>query len=104
MLVPGCVRPERRWKQVLADTDRFLDAWGPRAASLGWTTLDVFGAHPTHPIERLDCAGLVILLHGDDFVALTADAGRIRKRSGALLTYYRRPVTAAVPLWELATE
>ena len=94
------VRPDR-WRQAIVDAGRFLDQWGAQAAALGWATLDVFGAHPTHPIERLDCAGLVILLHGDELAALTADTARIRTSSGALLTYYRRPRPGAVPLWEL---
>ena len=47
------------------------------------------------------CAGLVILLHGDELAALTADTARIRTSSGALLTYYRRPRPGAVPLWEI---
>ena len=58
-------------------------------------------ARTPHPIERLDLAGLIILLHGDDLVALTADTARIRTSSGTLLTYYRRPRQGAVPLWEL---
>jgi hypothetical protein len=75
---------------------------GSTGASLGWNTLDVFGAHPTHPAERVDCAGLVILLRGDELVAITADSARTRRRSGAILTFYRGPQQGAVPLWELA--
>ena len=97
---PGCIKPDR-WRLIIADSHQFVDRWGAQAAALGWTTLDVFGAHPTHPIERLDLAGLIILLHGDDLVALTADTARIRTSSGTLLTYYRRPRQGAVPLWEL---
>ena len=96
------MRPER-WRQAIIDAARLLDQWGAQAISLGWSTLDVFGAHPTHPVERLDCAGLVILLHGDELAMLTADSACIRTRPGALLTYYRRPHPGAVPLWELET-
>jgi hypothetical protein len=94
------VRPDR-WQQTMVDAGRFLDHWGAQAAALGWSTLDVFGAHPTHPTERLDCAGLIILLHGDELAAFTADITRFRNNSGALLTYYRRRRQGAVPLWEL---
>lgn len=94
------VRPDR-WRQAVIDAACFLDQWGAQAISLGWATLDVFSAHPTHPTERLDCAGLVVLLHGDELAALTADTARIRTSSGALLTCYRRPRPGAVPLWEL---
>jgi hypothetical protein len=100
MACPAGIRPDR-WRQAIVDAGRFLDQWGGQAAALGWTTLDAFGAHPTHPLQRVDLAGLVILLHGDELVAITADAARIRNRSGAILTYYRRPRPGAVPLWEL---
>ena len=93
------VRPDR-WRQAIVDAGRFLDQWGAQAAALGWSTLDVFGAHPTHPLERLDCAGLIILLHGDELLAFTADTARTRRRNG-ILTYYRRSRPEAVPLWEL---
>ena len=101
MAGPPGIRPDR-WRQVIIDAGRFLDHWGAQAAALGWGTLDVFGAHPTHPLQRLDCAGLALLLHGDEVLAVTADSARTRRRSGAILTYYRRPRPEAVPLWELA--
>ena len=100
MVCPGRMRPER-WRQAIFDAHQFLARWGAQAAALGWSTLDVFGAHPTRPVERLDCAGLIILLHGDELLAFTADTARTRRRNGAILTYYRRPRPEAVPLWEL---
>jgi hypothetical protein len=97
---PACIKPDR-WRLIIADSHRFVDRWGTSAVALGWSTLDIFGANPTHPVERLDYAGVVLLLHGDEVVALTDDSARIRTGSGALLTYYRRPRQGAVPLWEL---
>ena len=97
---PGCIKPDR-WRLIIADSHRFVDRWGAQAVALGWSTFDIFGAHPTHPVERLDLAGLVILLHGDSLLALTADSARIRTTSGALLTYPRRARPGAVPLWDL---
>ena len=97
MSCPAKVRPDR-WRQAMTDAGRFLDQWGAHAAALGWTTLDVFGAHPTHPIERLDCAGLILLLRGDELLAMTSETARIRT---AVMTFYRRPQPGAVPLWEL---
>jgi hypothetical protein len=98
--LPTIVRRER-WCLAIRDARRFLRDWGAQASALGWTTLDVFGAHPTHPLQRLDAAGLIVLLCGAEVVALTADTARIRKRSGAILSYERRPRPGAVPLWEL---
>jgi hypothetical protein len=97
---PGMVRPDR-WRQAIIDAGRFLDQWGAQAAALGWSTLNVFGAHPTHPVERVDCAGLVWSLRDDELLAITADTARIRRQSGAILTYYRRPGPGTVPLWAL---
>ena len=97
---PACIRAAR-WQQVVADAGRFLRDSGPQASALGWTTLDIFGAHPTHPIQRIDCAGLILLLHGDELVALTVETGHIRTRTGAPMTFPRRRRPGAVPLWEL---
>jgi hypothetical protein len=32
---------------LIDDGGKFLDRWGVEAARLGWSALDVFGAHPT---------------------------------------------------------
>ena len=97
---PIMVRPDR-WRRTIIDAHLFLNRWGMQATALGWTTLDAFGAHPTHPVERLDYAGLVTLLHGDEVFAMTAETARIRTRTGAVMTFYRRPQPSAVPLWKL---
>jgi hypothetical protein len=46
---PACIRAAH-WHQVVADAGRFLQDFGGQAAALGWTTADIFGAHPTHPV------------------------------------------------------
>jgi hypothetical protein len=97
---PPCIRAAR-WQQVVADAGRFLRDWAAQAAALGWTTADIFGAHPTHPLQRIDCAGLILLLHGDQLVALTVEAGHIQTRTGAPMTFPRGRRPGAVPLWEL---
>ena len=100
LAAPAMVRPQR-WSLLTRDARRFLRDWGAQAAALGWTTPDIFGAHPTHPLQRLDCAGLVWLLHGDDVMAITSASACMRTSRGATLTYYRRPRPGAVPLWQL---
>lgn len=69
--------------------------------ALGWGTLDVFGAHPRHPMERLDCAGLVALLNGAAIARLTAERCAVRTRSGAVQTVYRGEGAEGVLLWKL---
>ena len=100
MACPAGMRPDR-WQEMIDDAGGFLDRWAVKAAALGWDTASVFGAHAERPVERVDCAGLVWLLHGDEVVAITADMARIRTRTGALQTYHRRPRPGVAPLWEL---
>jgi hypothetical protein len=57
MLPPPLTLRRQRWLLAVKDARRFLHNWAGQAWALGWTTLDVFGVHPTHPVERLDCAG-----------------------------------------------
>lgn len=91
----------RRWATLQADAMAFLGRWAATAHALGWSTLDVWGAHPRAPDARHDMKGLVLLIGGDEITAITADAARLHTFSGAVLTAYRRPVSGAVPVWEL---
>lgn len=94
-----------RCHQCLIDAQRFLAAWGDKAAALGWTEADLFGLHeplakphPTYSrLSRYDCTGLLWLLRGRRVVALTADTAAIESASGATLTYRR---TVASELYE----
>jgi hypothetical protein len=100
---PAAMRPDR-WRQMIDDAGRFLDRWAAKAAALGWDTASVFGVHADRPIERVDCAGLVWLLRGNDIEAISPSVARIRTRSGAVQIYDRRPQSPSVPLWELRGE
>jgi len=102
MRVPQSTAP-RYWRQAVTDANRFLSRWGTAAAVLGWSTLDLFGAHRHRPLARYDTSGLVVVLDGAEVVALTADCAEIRTRSGALQRYRRRPCNepGRVALWEL---
>jgi hypothetical protein len=94
--------PAPWWRDLIRDADLFLATWGRQAADLGWTTLDLFGAHPKAPAARYSCMGLVPLISGGRVVALTASTAVIEQQSGARLTYTRRPPEAeCVPVWEL---
>ncbi|MBB4286819.1 hypothetical protein [Roseospira goensis] len=95
----GCT--PRQWARLIDDAGRFLDQWAATASSLGWTTADVWGVHPTRPMARYDHMGLVGLLDGARVVVLTADTATLRTASGATNNAYRRPVTGSVPVWTL---
>jgi hypothetical protein len=90
-----------RWEMLLRDAGRFLDRWSSTARSMGWTTLDLFGVHPTRPAVRFDVMGLLLLLQGSEVVTLTAESASIRRPSGAILRFHR-PAAGGVLLSEAA--
>jgi len=98
---PPDFSPEQ-WRQLIGDGETCLAAWGREAARLGWSGLDLFGAHPIAPAARYDLMGLVPLIRGHEVVAMDVKRATTRARSGNLLTYLRRPMAGAVLLWELA--
>jgi hypothetical protein len=62
--------------------------WGKTADRLGWTTLDLFGVHPTAPTARFDVMGLIPILRGRSVCVLTEKTATIECESGARLTLY----------------
>ena len=94
---------DKSWTVLQRDAERFLKEWAAQAHRLGWEPLDLFGAHPTAPVARMDAKGLVLLLHGRPVVALAEDGAAIRTGSGGALTYRRHPCPPAgrCLVWEL---
>ncbi len=92
------------WKTLQEDALRFLQEWASQAYRLGWTALDLFGAHRTKPTARLGCMGLVLLLKGRPVVAITEHSAAIKTASGGSLTIQRRAAPPVEPclVWELA--
>jgi hypothetical protein len=105
MPCPAAVSPDR-WNQIIATGGALLAQWCTQLAGMGWTTADLFGAHPKAPLARYDCAGLVLLLPGCQIIAVTADQVKLRTRTGAIQTFYRSTSNAScrVLLWELFDE
>jgi hypothetical protein len=84
--------PERRWRTVVYDIEKFLtSSFAETAAALGWDSLDLFGADSNRPFARIDQAGLLLLLGGNKLLTLTADTATIETRTGARQTYRRKP-------------
>jgi hypothetical protein len=100
---PGDV-PPRRWCQFVDDISRFLDSdFAPTAAALGWGSLDLFGCDRDRPFARLDQAGLLWLLNGDELIALSENTATIETRTGARQTWrHKRGEPGRVLAWELA--
>ena len=91
---PAAMRPDR-WRQMIDDAGRFLDRWAAKAAALGWDTASVFGVHADRPIERVDCAGLVWLLRGDE-IGRSRPAWRGSEREAAL---FKSTIGGRGPRW-----
>jgi hypothetical protein len=78
---PIAIEP-KRWLQLQGDANRFVDQWGGQAAALGWSMLDIFGCHPTHPADRYDAMGLVWMIADAEVVALRPEVANLRKAAG----------------------
>ena len=92
------------WRGLIRDAELFLSVWGKQAADLGWTTLNLFGAHAKAPATNFSCMGLLLVVNGGRVVALTTEAAKIEQQSRARLTYTRSPPdTECVPVWDLSS-
>ena len=100
---PTSIAP-KDWRQLVDAAGAFLDRWAQQASRLGWSSSDLFGCDALKPIERLDRAGLVLIIGAGAVVAITSSSAKIRMPSGSLLTFTRhepRPNERRVLLWEL---
>lgn len=89
--------PPNRWAHFITDARAFMaSGWYERARSLGWTDSDLFGADGERPYARIDQAGLVLLLNGNQVVAMGSDVAAIETRNGSRLTYRRRGINCVV--------
>jgi hypothetical protein len=96
---------ERDWHQWKVDALELFAVHGPNAVALGWRTEELFGLHCDHPAPCVDASGLTRFIHGGSVIEITSQLARIRRRSGAVLTYRRtKPRLGAVPAWELRRE
>jgi hypothetical protein len=99
---PITIEP-KRWRQFQGDANRFVDQWGKQAAALGWSTLDIFGCHPTHPADRYDTTmGLVWMIADAEVVAMGAEVANLRKSTGTLQRAWKGPVAnGRIHAWDL---
>ena len=105
-MAPPRTYPAHAWQQLITDAEGFLDHWAAQAAALGWPDWELFGCHRRAPWGRIQGMGLVLLLHGDQLVVLTASEALTRRPSGAHQTWRRRPCDPLHPaerclVWEL---
>jgi hypothetical protein len=79
--------PGERWEHFTNDAGLFLDRFGQEAERLGWRADELFGLHPTAPLARYDCMGLLWMLRGEHVTELTDKLARLSDG----LSYCRRP-------------
>jgi hypothetical protein len=90
-----------RWQHIVDAAGVFMERWADRATVCGWSTLDVFGCHPTRPDARFDCMGLVLLLDRCSIAGLDEGGADLVTATGAGQRYRRRPMPDAMPIWRL---
>lgn len=88
-----------RWALICLDCARLLEQHGADLHRFGWSSIDAFGAHRDAPAVAVRRYGLGLLLGGGEVVEMTADHARIKRPSGALLTFMRTANPGAVPIW-----
>ena len=95
--------PNHKWPETQASIKPFFDKWGATATALGWSTLDVFGAHRHAPYHRIASAGLALSSRANEVAVMQHNRATIITPSGARLNYYRRKqhCSDTVPIWEL---
>jgi hypothetical protein len=91
----------RQWPRVHATALEFLAHHAEAAASMGWTTLELFGVHESVGVRRVDCCGALMVSNGKPIVEVTPSL--IRYASGLK---YRKPLptSLAVPVWDFKAE
>jgi hypothetical protein len=67
--LPTCRKSARY--QFLNGAGLFLDSFGLEAERLGWRPDELLGLHPSAPVARHDCMGLVWILRGRRVTELT---------------------------------
>lgn len=97
------------WNKVVVDASTFLETLAANAHRLGWRDWELFGCHRQAPWHRIQGLGLVPLLQGNTIIALTSTEAAVRTRTGAILTFRRKPSDPLYPaerclIWELGHE
>jgi len=98
--------PPSRWPMLVQDARTFLERWAGQAHRLGWQNWELWGCHRRKPWGATHGLGLVLLLGGDELVAMTETAAVIRTATGNRQTYrrtfrHRLHASERCLIWEL---
>lgn len=70
----------------------------------GWTVADVFGCHPTHPQQRYDCMGLLLMMAESEVISVVDEKriGLQHARTGRVLFFTKRTNNGeGVMVWQM---
>jgi hypothetical protein len=99
---PSSVRPEH-WSAFVHSAKSFLDSWATKAAELGWTDFDLFGADSIRPQIAWLNSGLLWSLPNHTIADLRSDRATLQTPRGSPQTFYRTPHLRARTLpWEIS--
>jgi hypothetical protein len=95
------------WSGIVRTVRAFAESWDGSARACGWSTLSLYGLHPSAPMARLDAMGAAWLLarSGHRVIAVAADAIEVTTSTTARLRIYRTLIDpAAVLAWSLCQD
>jgi hypothetical protein len=99
---PSSVRHEH-WSAFVGAARSFLDSWATKAAELGWTDFDLFGADASRPEIAWLNSGLLWSSPNHSILDLRDDRAILRTLNGSPQTFYRTPHLRARALpWEIS--
>jgi hypothetical protein len=92
---------ELAWRGLLMDARLIVQNWGEDLISLGWSTVEVFGAPAQPEHRRIDVVGLAPMLRGRAVEAIDQDTALIRATPRDTMTFHRMQIApGGVPFWD----
>ena len=87
-------RPQSSWLEIEAACNQlYTDDFSLMKLIInnGWSLDDVYGCNKAAPLVRVDCMGLLLLLHqGDEVVGVNRERIKILRRSGKVNYFHGR--------------
>lgn len=87
------------WTAVREMMLRFCRDWGDEAASLGWSTIDLFGVHRRAAALRIDSTGCLVSLYPMTVLALDERTITLGRRGSRLRGKRLTNPSESVPIW-----
>jgi hypothetical protein len=93
-----------RWLQLINDAGGLLNRWGQKLDALAWNDDYLWACDPVAPGQRLDSAGLAVVLMGGEVRAVAYDRAVLALPEGGIRIVARSSHAGArLMLWDLPT-